>query len=111
MLLRKSQMESFGPTQQALAAVKPMAASDNLNKLFPVVDDQNPMRLERRLRHADASYQMNYPVLQFAKQPVVRKLVEDALESNFHEGTESVRSLLQQKYLIIGLRVPSELLN
>ena len=32
-LLRKSQMESFGPTYQALAASKPMAASNHLNKL------------------------------------------------------------------------------
>ena len=34
MLLRKSQMESFGPTYQALAAGKPMAASDHLNKNY-----------------------------------------------------------------------------
>ena len=37
MLLRKSQMDSFGPTYQALAAVKPMAASDHLNKLSPLM--------------------------------------------------------------------------
>ena len=29
MLLRKSQMEIFGPTYQAMAAGKPMAASDH----------------------------------------------------------------------------------
>ena len=54
MLLRKSQMECFGPTYQALAAGKPMAASDHLNKLSPFLDDQNLMRLKGRLRHADA---------------------------------------------------------
>ena len=35
---------------------------------------------------------------------MVRKLIEDAHESNYHEGTEYVRSILQQKYWIIGLR-------
>ena len=34
----------------------------------------------------------------------MRKLIEDALESNYREGTEYVRSILQQYYWIIGLR-------
>ena len=63
MLLRKSQMESFGPTYQALAAGKPMAASDYLNKLSPFIDGQNLLRLKGRLRHADASYEMKHPIL------------------------------------------------
>ena len=44
-LLLKSQIESFGPTYQALTTGKPMAASDHLNKLSPFLDDQNLMRL------------------------------------------------------------------
>ena len=104
LLLRKSQMESFGPTYQALAAGKPMAASDHLNKLSPFMDEQNLMRLRGRLRHADASYEMKHPILLSAKHPIVRKLIEDAHESNYHEGTEYVRSVLQQNYWIIGLR-------
>ena len=102
-------MESFGPTYQALAAVKPMAASDHFNKLSPVMDNQNPMRLKRRLRHADASHEMKNPVLLFAKHPIVRKLVEDAHENNYPEGTESKRSLSQQTFLLKGLRAPSEM--
>ena len=60
MLLRKSQMESFGPTYQSLAAGKPMAASDRLNKLSLFMDNQNLMRLRGRLRHADASYDFSW---------------------------------------------------
>ena len=104
LLLRKSQMESFGPAYQALAAGKPMAASDHLNKLSPFMDEQNLMRLRGRLRHADASYEMKHPILLSAKHPIVRKLIEDAHENNYHEGTEYVRSILQQNYWIIGLR-------
>ena len=104
LLLRKSQMESFGQTYQALAAGKPMAASDLLNKLSPFMDDQNVMQLKGQLRHADASYEMKHPILVSAKHPIVRKLIEDAHESNFHEGTEYVRCILQQIYWIIGLR-------
>ena len=105
MLLRKSQMESFGTTYQALAAGEPMAASAHLNKLSPFLDNLlNLMRLKGRLRHAVASYEMKHPILLSAKHPIVRKLIEDAHESNYHEGTEYVRSILQQKYWIIGLR-------
>ena len=104
MLLRKSQMESLGPTYQALAAGKPMAASDYSNKLSPFMDDQNLMRLKGRQRHADASYEMKHPYLLSAKLPIVRKLIEDAHEGNYHEGTEYVRSILLQNYWIIGVR-------
>ena len=34
---------------------------------------------------------------------MVRKLIEDAHESSYHEGTEYVRIVLQQNYWIIGL--------
>ena len=104
LLLRNSQIESFGQTYQALAAGKPMAVSDHLNKLSPFLDDQNLMRLKGRLRHADASYEMKHPILLSAKHPIVRKLIEDAHESNYHEGTEYVRSILQQNYWINELR-------
>ena len=62
------------------------------------------MRLKGRLRHADASYEMKHPTLLSAKHAIVEKLIEDAHECNYHEGTEYVRSILQQKYWIIGLR-------
>ena len=94
LLLRKSQMESFGQSYQALAAGKPMAASGHLNKLSPFMYDQNLMRLKGPPRHADASYEMKHPILLSAKHPIVRKLIEDAHESNYHEGTEYVRSIL-----------------
>ena len=80
-----------------------MAASDHLNKLSPFVDNLNLRRLKRQLRHADASYDIKHPILLYAKHPIVRKLVEDAHESNFHEGTEYVSSISQQNYWIIGL--------
>ena len=102
-LLRKSQMEGFGPTDQVLAG-EHMAASDHLNKLSVFLDNQDLMRLRRRLRHADPSYQMKHPILLFAKHPIVRKMIEDAHESNYHEGTEHVCSILQQNFWVFGLR-------
>ena len=39
-----------------------------------------------------------------AKHPVVQLLLEKAHRDNLHEGTEYVRNILQQEYLITGLR-------
>ena len=85
MLLRKNQMESFGPTYQALAAGKPMPASDHLKKLSLCMENQNILRSKGRLRHAEASYEMKHPILLSAKHPISRKLIEDAHESNYRE--------------------------
>ena len=76
-----------------------MAASDHLNKLSLFLDDQNLMQQKGQLCHADARYDMKHPILLSAKHPVVRKLVEEAHENNYHEGTEYVRSICSK---IIG---------
>ena len=68
------------------------------------MDNQDLMRLRGRLRHADTSYEMKHPILLSAKHPIVRKLIEDAHESNYHEGTEYVCSILQQIFWLFGLR-------
>ena len=81
-----------------------MATPDDLKKLSSFMDNHNLMRIKGRLRHADASYEMRQPILLSAKHPIVRKLTEDAHESNYHEGTKYVRSILQQNYWIIGLQ-------
>ena len=95
-------MDSFDPTYQELVAGKPMPASDHLNNLSTIMDDKNFRR--GRLRHAEASYDLKRPILLSAKHPLVRKLIEDAHERNCHEGSESVRSILQLNYWIIGVR-------
>ena len=83
-------MDSFAPTHQALVAGNPMALSDHLNNLSPLTDDEILMQLRRRLRHAEASYDSKRPMLLSANNPLVRKLIEDAHENNYHEGTEYV---------------------
>ena len=49
---------------------------------------------------------MKHPILLSAKHPKVRKLIEDedAHANNYHEGTEYLRSVLQQNLWIIGLQ-------
>ena len=82
-------MDSFGPTYQALDAGKPMAVSDHLHKLSPFMGDQNLMQLRGRLRHAEASFNMKHPTLLSTKHPIVRKLIEYAYETNYHEGQKT----------------------
>ena len=81
-----------------------MPAYVHLNKLSPFTDDQNLMRLRGRLRFAEKSYDIKHPILISAKHPIVRKVIDDAHENNYHEAAEYVRSILQQNYWTIGLR-------
>ena len=50
MILRKSQMKSFGKSQtyQAFSAGRPMAASDYLNKLSPFMDNQKCVKCRKQ---------------------------------------------------------------
>ena len=66
------------------------------------------MRLRGRLRHDAASFEIKHPILLSAKHPIVRKLIEDAQNSNYIEETEYVCNILQQHYWMNG---PQNTLN
>ena len=81
-----------------------MAASDPLNKPSPFLENRNIVRQRRRPRHAEARNDIKHPLLLYANLPILRKLIEDAHETEYPEGTEFVRSTLQQKCWMVGLR-------
>ena len=83
---------------------QPLSALNQLNKLSPFLDENELLRLQGRLKHSKSSYEIKHPILLSAKHYVVIKLIEDAHRVNFHQSTEYVRSVLRQKYWIIGLR-------
>ena len=81
-----------------------MSGADQLKKLLPFLDKNGLLRLQGRLQHSKSRYEIKHPILLSAKHYVVIKLIEYAHQGNFHEGTEYVRTVLRQKYWIIGLR-------
>ena len=102
--MKRCQKESFHDAYEKISKGQPLSASDQLNKLSPFLDENGLLRLHGRLQHSRSSYEVKHPILLSAKHYVVIKLIEDAHRTNFHEGTEYVRSVLRQEYWIIGLR-------
>ena len=103
-VLKRCQQESFHDAYEKIYKGQPLSASDQLNKLSPFLDESGLLRLQGRLQHSKSRYEIKHPILLSAKHYVVIKLLEDAHQANFHEGTEYVRSVLRQENWIIGLR-------
>ena len=95
--LKRCQKESFHDAYKTISKGQPLSSSDQLNKISSFLDENGLLRLQGRLQHSKSSYEVKLPVLLSAKHYVVSKLIEDAHQANFHEGTEYVRSVLRQK--------------
>ena len=103
-LLKRCQKECFHDAYEEISKGQPLSDSVQLNKVSPFLDKNGLLRLQGRLQHSESSYEINHPKLLSTKHYVVIKLIEDAHQANFHEGTEYVRCVLRQEYWIIGLR-------
>ena len=61
------------------------------------------IRLTGRLNHGNIPFETKHPLLLAAKHPLVIIFLEEAHINNYHEGTEYVRSVMQQ-YWMVGIR-------
>ena len=86
--------ESFGKTEKV----------GNLSKFAPFFDEKGVIRIRVCIKYANLSFEQRHPVLLSTKHDMVMTMLRDLHFENNHEGVEYVRSVLQQKFLIIGLR-------
>ena len=103
-ILKRCQKESLHDAYEKISKGQPLSAADQLNKLWPFLDANGLLRLQGPLQHSKSSYEIKHPTLLSAKHYVVIKLMKDAHQAKFFEGTEYVRSVLRQEYWNIGLR-------
>ena len=54
------------------------------------------------LKHSELPFNQKHPIILPACHAAVQLLVEREHKANNHEGTEEVRSVVHQKYWIIG---------
>ena len=99
MTQRESFSELFSKHENSGQKVK-----HDLAKFAPFVDSDNTIRLKGRLSKAIISDDLKRPILLSAKHPAVVLMLIQMHEDNHHEGTEYVRSLVQQRFWVIGLR-------
>ena len=103
-VLKRCQKESFHDVYQdsKISKEQPLSTEDQLNNLSPFQDENGLMLVQGQLQRSKSSYGVKLPKFLSAKHYAVVKLIEDAHQAIFHEGTEYVRSVLRQEYWIIG---------
>ena len=99
-----TQRESFAELFSKLEDNSGEKVKHDQAKLCPFVDSDNTKRLKSRLNRATISDDLKHPILLSAKHAAVVLMLRQIREDNHHEGTEHVRSLLQQQVWVIGLR-------
>ena len=75
----------------------------DLAKLSPFLDNDNTIRLRGRLSKATVSKDLKHSIRLSTKHPAVVVMFRQMLDDNHNEGTEYVRSLVQQKFSVIGI--------
>ena len=103
LVFKMVQNECLKDVLECLKSNKPVR-SDVYKRLSPFVDDDGLVRLRGRLKHSGLHYDRRHPILLIAKHPAVAFFIEWAHRQNSNEGTEFVRSVLQQEFWILGLR-------
>ena len=76
----------------------------NLAKFSPFSDEKGLIRIRGRIKHANLSFEQRHPILLSTKHEMVNLMLRDLHEEHNHEGVEYVRSVIQQKFWILGLR-------
>ena len=76
----------------------------DLAKLSPFADSDSTIRLEGRLSRTRVNDGSKHPILLSAKHPAVFLMLRIMHADSHHEGTEYARSMVQQRYWVIGLR-------
>ena len=81
LLIQKSQMDNFGSFYHALAAEKPMAASDHLSKLSSIMDNQSKKQTPVLLSTRDSLLEGNIIALYHMPVKMKNRILTDVVLS------------------------------
>ena len=62
------------------------------------------IRIRGRIKHANLSFEHRHPILLSTKHDMVSVMLRDLHLEIDHEGVKNVRSVIQQKFWVLGLR-------
>ena len=85
-LLRKAQEEFFSREIQCLKKGKPIPHDSSILKLTPKLDENGLLRLSGRLRRADISNELKYPIIIPGKCNIAKLLIKHHHEDVRHQG-------------------------
>lgn len=98
------QRDTFADETKELMKQNEVSSRSHLLPLSPFLDKDGLMRARGRLRKANIEYQTKHPIILSSKHPVVKLFLEHQHRQYHHQGVEYIRSQLQQKFWILGLR-------
>ena len=99
-----TQRDSFAELFKKLEDGSGKRVKHGLDKLSQYINSYNVIQLKGRLSKATIGENLKHPILRSTKHPAVILMLRQMHEDNHHEGTEYVRSLVQQRFLGLGLR-------
>ena len=104
LILQLIQRESFSELFNKLEDKSGEKLKHDLAKLSPFVDSDSTICPKGHLNRVSASDDFEHPILLSAKHPTLFLTLRGMHVDNHHEGKEYVRSLVQQRFWLLGLR-------
>ena len=106
-LIKMSQQNFFFSTIQALKRGSRIDSICKTRSLNPILDNNGIHRSCGRLQFAPDNLEVKkFPIILHAKYKIAGLYIEHAHNVCVHQGTEPVKTFVQQRYHIIGLRKP-----
>ena len=103
-VLKLIQQETFLEMYEGKQSFGKTSKGGNLAKYSPFLDEKDLIRIRGPIKHANLSFQQRHPILMSTKHSFVGVMLHDLHLEHNHDGVEYVRSVIQQKIRILGLR-------
>ena len=104
-IIISAQRESFSETIERLQQKRRLETKNKLIKFNPYLDQKHMLRSRSRLEFAPTmEVESRHPLILLATHPTVKLYLQHAHQICMHQGQEFVKSFVQQRYHIIGIR-------
>ena len=104
-LIHRAQMESFPVELKTLTAGKPINNSSKIATYSPFIGPAGIIRsIGRIMRLVNTEFYTKQPILLDARHNLVHFLARSLHHKHFHQGLDYMRSVLNLKHAILGLR-------
>ena len=104
MMFKLVQTEAFPTEYVVFTEKKELSSKSSIAQLCQFIDKNGIMRARGRLSKLDFESDTNHPILLPSKHPTMQLMMLKCHLDNDHQGVESMRHELQQKFWILSLR-------
>lgn len=101
IIIKHVQRIEFHEDIECLLRNKKVNSQSKIACLNPFLDEEGTLRVKGRLRNANISTEMKYPIIISYSGRLTELLIEQAHELTFHGGPRLTMSFLRQRYWIV----------